>query len=541
MNTRAIIAVVIVLASLGTLVFALNRGGGTSSSSPLAVGQQSGSSSEKPLSIDALSLLAPSAPVLEKVEGQCSGTKAITKLSWRTSPSALDYEAYRDEVPIGRVSGTSYEDTGLVDTARHCYTVRSRGQDPTFGSVLSEESNRKCVSSKDCSKFAGKPPVGGAPPPGATNTPTPTPTKKPTPTPTLTDSRCRSNTFTSDGKPVISVKTFNGSIQEALDCFKNPASGGGAVYIPAGTYRIPEKLRVYSNVIFFGAGIDQTIITLGGKSDSAMGNDSSSGQKNIIIRDLTLQGPGTRDGTCCHGLKLENLNTGFVVNVASDDWGLDGIYLGYKRVGGVLKGVDNVRISSCRANNNDRNGISITQGSNNVIDNCELQNNNLDPIKRASAIDLEPDSGGNTSSNRILDNRLFNNKGNGIGLGPNPNEPVPEGIVSNNAVCRNTTGNNDFAGIHAYKGNVFVDNSLQNNDGFEEADCFGLCATGPASTCEIPALLFTIPLAPPAVQGAVTRQVSSEEQAILESPFAKIADFFESFISLVQKLSGGAK
>lgn len=293
------------------------------------------------------------------------------------------------------------------------------------------------------------------------------------------------------GAKTVNAKNFP-SIQAALDSLKTT---GGAVYIPAGTYQIPEKLRVYSNITVFGDGVDQTILELApGKNDSGIGNDSSAGQSNIIIRDLTLKGSEIRNARCCHGLKLENLKGGYVVNIASDNWGMDGIYLGYKRVGGQLLGVENVRVSRCRASGNDRNGVSITHGKNIVIDSCELQGNNIDPEKRASAIDLEPDSGGIVSGNKILGNFTHDNKGNGIGLGPNPNDPG--GVVSNNAVCFNLTSNNDFAGIVGYKGNIYVSNLIEDNDGFEESFCEGQCATGPVSSCVISLPLDSIPPVP---------------------------------------------
>lgn len=315
---------------------------------------------------------------------------------------------------------------------------------------------------------------------------------KPTPKPSSSplSSACKSTTKTSDGKPVLNVKSFQ-TIQEAIDCFKNPNSGGGAVYIPAGQYSIPEKLRVYSHVTVFGDGLDKTIITLDTSvkpNDSLMGNDSSNGQTNIVIRNLTLNGPAVKGGNCCHGLKLENLSNSYILNVASDNHGMDGIYLGYKKRGTQIKGVENVLVENCRANGNDRNGISITHGENNVINNCRVENNNSDPNKRASAIDLEPDDGLDVSNNKILNNLVDRNKGNGIGLGPFPGA---QATVSNNAVCFNNTSGNDFAGVHGYKGNIFVDNI----GSFESADCAGACSSGPVSVCNMPS--FNIPPTPP--------------------------------------------
>lgn len=556
MNTRAIIAVVIVLALAGTLVFALNRGGSTSrSSSPLSVAQQTGSSSEKPLKIDTFSLLAPPAPALEKVETQCSGTKATAKLSWSTSTNALDYEIYRDEVPIGRVSGNSYEDTGLVDTTRHCYTVRSRGQDPTFGSVLSEASNRKCVSSKDCSTIAGKPPVGGATPPpsGATNTPTPTPTKKLTPTPTPTDARCRSNTFTTDGtnRPVISVVAFNNDIQAALDCFKNSLAGG-VVHIPEGTYTVAAKIRIYSNVTLFGDGIDRTILQAASSfSDTMIGNDSSRGQQNIAIREITLNGglDAVADAqTGFDGIRLRDLSGGYIYKVKVERFGDHGIWLSYKPTSQApgYKAVYDFRVSACQSLRNKGKGIWIDSGERNVVDNCIVSAEG-----DANGIGFEIGIEGRLSNNMMISNDIQRN-GHGITLtAGNFDNYIPLMINSNNIVCYNTVKNNLGPGVWDQRGkdNIYIGNAIasnNNNDGHNDVinvDSFGYEEKLPPATdprCDIP-VSYAIPQAPPKVLGAATKQVSSQEEAILESPFAKIANFFESFFFFVQKLSGGEK
>lgn len=553
MNTRAFLVVLAIVVALGIVArFTIFNSQSTTSFPSSSIAQGNNAFSPKPLSIDALSLLAPSAPLLEKAEAQCSGTNVTAKLSWSTSPGALDYGVYRDEVPIGRVSGNSYEDTGLVDTARHCYTVRSRGQDSTFGSVLSEASNRKCVSAKDCSKFAGKPPVGGVPPPGATNTPTPTPTKKLTPTPTPTDARCRSTTVAADGKPVISVKAFDDNIQAALDCFKDPASGGGAVYIPTGTYTITEKIRIYSNVTLFGDGIDKTILQATSSfSDTMIGNDSSRGQQNIAIREMTLNGgldaiadlqPGF------DGIRLRDLVGGYIYKVKVERFGDYGIWLSYKPTSEApgYKAVYDFRVSECQSLRNKGKGIWIDSGERNVVDSCIVSAEG-----DANGIGFEIGIEGKLSNNRMIANDIQRN-GHGITLtAGNFDNYTPAMINSNNIVCYNIVKNNLGPGVwdqhgkdNVYIGNVIANNN--NNDGHNDVinvDSFGYEEKLPPARdprCDIPAS-YSIPQAPPKVLGAATRQVSGEEEAILDSPFARIANFFESFVLFVQKLSGGTK
>lgn len=339
------------------------------------------------------------------------------------------------------------------------------------------------------------------PPKGRAGRSTPKPTPSPTkPSSSALPQACNSSTKTADGRPVVNVKNFNNNIQQAIDCFKNSTTGG-AIYIPAGTYPSTKKISVYSNVTVFGDGIDKTIITASSTTEGGMSNDSSRGQSNIVIRDLTLKGPGNKGGECCFGLKLENITGGFIINVAADNWGMDGIYLGYKIKESQLRGANNIRVTGCRANNNDRNGISITQGNNNVIDKCFLENNNADPVKRAAAIDLEPDSGGETSNNLIQDNILNKNKGNGISLGPNPNEPDPKGKLLNNVVCFNTTNDGDFAGITDYPSTIYVGN--KGNDPRPRDN-------GTERACSIPASLNTLPQAPsrPITQVSIIEKIA---------------------------------
>lgn len=322
---------------------------------------------------------------------------------------------------------------------------------------------------------------------GVRRSPSPTSrvTPKPSPSSSTLPTACNSSVKTSDGKSIVNVKSFNNDIQLAIDCFKDLS--GGAVYIPAGTYTITKKVSVYSNMTVFGDGIDRTIITTSSTTEGGMSNDSSKGQANIVIRDMTLKGPGNKGGNCCYGLKLENLSNGYVVSVAADNWGMDGIYLGYKLKDGTLKGANGIRISSCRTSYNDRNGISLTHGNNNVIDNCRVEFNSADPVKRASAIDLEPDSGAETSNNFIYENIVNGNKGNGIGLGPNPNEPPPLGKLSNNVVCFNTTSDNDFAGIANYQGTIYFNN--KGNDPQPKNN-------GNESNCQYPTNLKDLPVVP---------------------------------------------
>jgi len=283
------------------------------------------------------------------------------------------------------------------------------------------------------------------------------------------------------------------SIQDAIDSLEGI---GGAVWIPPGEHFVPEKLRVHSNITVFGAGMGVTIIRFepGAEKDHMISNDSGSGLENIVIRDLTLQGNGPDDGIndCCYGLELENVRNSWVIGVSSRDHGRDGFYLGYKHVDGQTLGVYDTRVSGCHASGNGRNGLSIVQGENNVVDGCTIEGNNTN--EAVAAIDLEPDpyEDGLVRGNRILNNVVQDNANNGI-------QTWADGgaIVAQNAICHNTITGNSGTGIadHQADENVFVGNQLSNNGADTSYDGSAKVGDEFAGECGLP--LPELPAAPP--------------------------------------------
>ena len=324
----------------------------------------------------------------------------------------------------------------------------------------------------------------------------------PTPTSTASASTPSPSPSASVGAPqTIRVNSFTGTaIQAALNSIK---STGGAVYLPAGTYIITEKIRLFSNTTLFGDGMDATHLTFAsGVSDDMVANDSSSGQQNIVIRDLSLDGPGPQNynsSNCCngvpYGLKLENLNNAFVINVSVDNFPSHGLYIGYKIKSGVPQGVKNARITGCRVNNNGGVGIYLVDTDNVVVDNCTVQNNGA--IQPIDGITLGPDNGSIVINSKILSNTVTNNRGNGIGLA-SCHEAHKDAPVHDIAVCNNIADPNDYAGLRQHKcnagvyGNIFIGN----NDGGEfDNTGNGEILNSPQSACNIPANL-NIPAAP---------------------------------------------
>jgi len=273
------------------------------------------------------------------------------------------------------------------------------------------------------------------------------------------------------------------AIQPAIDAARD--AGGGQVYVPAAVYLLTAKVRVHDNVTVFGDGMDRTILRWapGATLDHMMSNGSlTAGNANIQIWNLTLDGQGIPSGRtdCCFGLRLNNVRDSYVVNVAADGHSKDGIYLGYNRTNGDV----NVRVSGCRVANNARNGISLTHGNGDVIDHCQVNNNNRgEPV---AGIDLEPDQDLSVTSSKVVANSA-NGQNVGIQLYV---QYTGYATVSGNAICQNSANGNQSAGIYDKKGsqNYFVDNATSGNGTNFLVDPSDFVGSQYASHCQLSAL-----------------------------------------------------
>lgn len=273
------------------------------------------------------------------------------------------------------------------------------------------------------------------------------------------------------------------AINEARD------NGGGRVRLPAGVYLLTSKVRLHNNVTVYGDGMDQTILRWapGASVDHMMANGSQSdGNTNVQVWGLTLDGQGkwNGDGSCCFGLRLNNVRNSYFVNVAADSHSRDGIYLGYDHAGDVVNGAVNVRLSGCRANNNARNGIALIHGDANVIDGCQVNGNNRG--EAVAGIDVEPDEGLSVTNSKIVGNTA-NSQNVGIQIFLPYNGFA---TTYHNAVCYNSTSGNVSAGIYSHRGdqNIFVGNQTSGNGTNYLVDDSSLEGPAYASWCTLGAL-----------------------------------------------------
>jgi hypothetical protein len=281
--------------------------------------------------------------------------------------------------------------------------------------------------------------------------------------------------------PVLRVNQFNSTaIQAALNQIKD---SGGAVYLPAGTYTITEKIRMFSNTTLFGDGIDQTILQLDPSlltnEDGILGNDTNYGHKNIVVRDLTLKGLGQESGAlqCCVGIKLRQLDGGLFYKIKVEGFSWHGIWMVYKQQNATSGGSDtvkNVRISNSQIINNKGNGIAIdSPSSENVVDMNTFSGNNSGTgednyLKSGGAISLSMDEDGAVSQNKILNNSVTNNGFRGISVMARNNiTAIAQKVIPNNAICNNIVQNN---GEHSIvdansEDSIYIANQISGDNG----------------------------------------------------------------------------
>lgn len=272
-------------------------------------------------------------------------------------------------------------------------------------------------------------------------------------------------------------------IQAALNQLR---TSGGAVYLPAGTYTINNKITVFSNVTLFGDGIDQTILNGGVSIDNdeaVVGNDTDEGNNNVSIREMTIRAHPLGSG---EGIKLRNLDKGFIHNVKVEGTNT-GILLGFHSG----KGVNNVRVSNCQIINTKIHGIFVTLGKNNVIDNCSVNSGGSDSL----GIGLEIAVDGEISGNRVISNNVSNGGHSLSFTSGNDNQSNPAWVNSANIACYNNASGNKIQPIwelrgsgNIYVGNNVAVNNVNNTSQYEEKG-------GTDSRCDIPAA-YNIPAIP---------------------------------------------
>lgn len=190
------------------------------------------------------------------------------------------------------------------------------------------------------------------------------------------------------------------AFQNMLDA----ASGSGVTaYVPLGTYLIGQvifssntRLLIESGTLILDTGVLQDTIGIAESLLVINTEDAVTPIQNVHIvgygATVQLIRANYTSGEQRHCLRIGgNVDNITVEGLTCIDGGGDGFYIGGVG-GGLALTPDNVQLIGCVADNNRRNGLSITAGRNIKIVGCIFANTNgTSPEK---GVDIEPDQNG---------------------------------------------------------------------------------------------------------------------------------------------------
>jgi parallel beta-helix repeat protein len=274
---------------------------------------------------------------------------------------------------------------------------------------------------------------------------------------------------------VVSVRdegaTGNGVTDDtaAIQAAINQVAGtGGTVLVPDGAYMIDAVTRLYlkSNMTLSmssGAVLKAIPNNQSGYAIIQIENVSDVNVMGGTVQGERAQHTGTT-GEYGMGIKIYGSNNIVIEGVtAKDTWG-DGFYLG---------GASTVNTTFCSviADNNRRQGMSITSADGVVIKNSIFKNTN--GTRPMTGIAVEPNEGDSVNDVQILNSQFLNNYGGGFMtyLGASGVRSITNMTIDGNTMDNNGGGSIYAPGINisATSGLRITNNIVQNNrnDGIE--------------------------------------------------------------------------
>lgn len=226
----------------------------------------------------------------------------------------------------------------------------------------------------------------------------------------------------------VNVKAFGAKGDGRVDdsaAVQRAMQAGAAVWFPAGVY-IVGNLKLKDGQTLAGEGRGSVLRQRIGAAYGVSANPGGEGYADpalnlsgISVLDLRFEGPAGQVAFDEH-VHLLNLNGVSSVCVAGCEFvGYvgDGIYLGSGNLAGIERHNDNVLIRDCLFDGvvkNNRNGISIIDGTDITIDRCRFVRSGRPDMP--GAIDIEPD-GSNDAFSRIRNIRISRCTFSDIGAG----------------------------------------------------------------------------------------------------------------------------
>ncbi|WP_294263016.1 right-handed parallel beta-helix repeat-containing protein [uncultured Sphingomonas sp.] len=275
-----------------------------------------------------------------------------------------------------------------------------------------------------------------------------------------------------------------------------PAGGGSG---PRGEY-IVDMLELPDGATISGEGMGTVLRSSSARVQSILLVSGAAAQtRNLTLRDMKLVGHATSDGFREHHnlVSLSGVADCLIEGVTFEGFAGDGIYLGGERDGPVRTPRSNARVTirDCTfdgINNANRNAISVTGGTDIVIDDCRFMRCSRPDMP--GPIDFEADDfpfyvfdrltvtncsfercGGNVGqisivtpprvrqvprNIRIAGNRFAGYAGSGSDIALTVGRPATAAMPDMNVVIENNVGSNGRAGVRLYSGRGIT---LRNN------------------------------------------------------------------------------
>jgi parallel beta-helix repeat protein len=377
---------------------------------------------------------APSIPLNLKV---AASSPTEIDLSWSASTDnegVTGYKIYRNNTQIDKITSTTYTNSVLTPGTSYTYTIiatDAAGND----SVASTAGTATTLAAETTS----------------TTDSAATASCAPAPTSSL----------------VVSVKNKgargNGSANDtaAFQAAINQVAGtGGTVLVPDGTYMIDAVKRLYlkSNMTFrMTSGAVLKAMPNASRVYSLLRVASAS---NVNIIGGKLQGERAQHrgttGEWGHGIELNTGKNVVIEGVTSRDmWG-DGFYLGFNS--------SNVTVCSVTADNNRRQGMTITAANGVVIKNSIFKNTN--GTLPMSGIQIEPNANETANNVKILNSQMFGNKGWGIkSVRASSGSSISNVTIDGNTIENNSAPGKFAEGINITNasGHRITNNIVKNN------------------------------------------------------------------------------
>ncbi len=330
-------------------------------------------------------------------------------LSWTVSSDNIGvtgYKVFRNGVQIGTTTSTTYKDTGLSAGSSYTYSV----------SAIDAIGNLSVPSASIVT-------------PGTTAA-----SCAPAPTSTL----------------VVNVKDKgaigNGSTNDtaAIQAAINQVAGtGGTVLIPDGTYMIDAVTRLNAKNNITIRLSSNAVLKAIANNQANYGIIRIENVSNVNVIGGKLQGERAQHqsttGEWGMGVEIYTANNVVIEGVtAVDMWG-DGYYIGRNSA--------NVTMCSVIADNNRRQGITVTSVNGAVIKNSIFRNSK--GTHPSAGMDIEPNDGEIINNLQVLNSQFNNNQKSGIQLSFPSVAAASSASVSNVTISGNTIINNGVVGTYS--------------------------------------------------------------------------------------------